>query len=410
MILRSIVGSNGHRGCSAGKAALGLCALLLVLGVVMLRASSGASAAVGPFIVNTTDTVDDGVCGAHCSLLDARDAADANPGKDTIAFNIPGSAPHVIQPRIGVAFGEPVDILGDTQPDSSPGHPTVVIDGSRMSGGTYGELQLDGGHSTVRRLVINGWQSAAIALEVPGFHGVAVAPIGGNIVEGNFIGTDWTGTVAVPTGGGIAVPGSAFPPPGKSFCASGCDGAPDNRIGGPDPSQRNIIATHFEGFPSYALNLLSSGNTVQGNFIGTDVTGDHALVPPGASIVNIWGDHNQVGGPTGVALGESCVGPCNVIVEGGLLLAGSNNTVQGNRIGTDATGTKSLGETNRAVAIQPYERRDEPCNKAVGNTVGGTEPGVGNVIAGSDTDGVYIRGPLTFIATCGPTETVSRAT
>ena len=102
--------------------------------------------------------------------------------------------------------------------------------------------------------------------------------------------------------------------------------------------------------------------------------------------------------------GGSCTGPCNVITEGGMLLAGSSNTVQGNRIGTDATGTKSLGESNRAVAIQPYERRDEPCNKAVGNTVGGTEPGAGNVIAGSDTDGVYIRGVLTFSPRAEPTE------
>ena len=141
---------------------------------------------------------------------------------------------------------------------------------------------------------------------------------------------------------------------------------------------------------------------MQGNFIGTDATGDHALVPPGASTVQIIGDQNQVGGPTGVTPGGSCTGPCNVITEGGMLLAGSNNTVQGNRIGTDATGTKSLGESNRAVAIQPYERRDEPCNKAVGNTVGGTEPGAGNVIAGSDTDGVYIRRRAHAVSpTCG---------
>ena len=228
---------------------------------------------------------------------------------------------------------------------------------------------------------------------------------------GNFIGTDWTGTVAVPTGGGIAVPGSSFPPPGKTFCASGCDGAPDNRIGGPDPSQRNVIATHFEGFAYLPLDLHSSGNTVQGNFIGTDATGDHALIPPGASSVIIIGDHNQVGGLTGVTRGGSCTGPCNVITEGGLLLAGSNNTVQGNRIGTDATGTKSLGESNRAVAIQPYERRDEPCNKAVDNRVGGTEPGAGNLIAGSDTDGVFISGYLSagvVPVTCGPLPTGNR--
>ena len=184
-----------------------------------------------------------------------------------------------------------------------------------MGGGTSGELQLDGGHSTVRRLVINGSAIPAIALEVPVFHGVAAAPIGGNIIEGNFIGTDWTGTVAVPTGGGISVPGSSFPPAGKTFCSSGCDGAPNNTIGGPNLAQRNVIATYFPGFPYPALELRSSGNTVRGNFIGTDATGDHALVPPGASTVQIIGDQNQVGGPN-VTPGGSCTGPCNVITEG----------------------------------------------------------------------------------------------
>ena len=405
----------GRHACATLRRWLGPVLAAVFAGVALISVAGPAAAtsqAGTTYTVNTTDNTQDNICStSHCSLLDAWYESEHHAGKDTIAFNIPGSAPHVIHPSIGVVFGESVDVLGETQPDSSPGHPTVVIDGSGMAGGAYGELQLDGGHSTVRRLVINGAALPAIALEEPGFHGVAAAPIGSNIIEGNFIGTDWTGAVAVPTGGGIAVPGSSFPPPGKTFCSSGCDGAPNNRIGGPNPAQRNVIATHFEGFPYLALELRSSGNTVQGNFIGTDASGDHALVPPGASTVIIVGDDNQVGGPTGVTSGGSCTGPCNVITEGGLLLAGSNNTVQGNRIGTDATGTKSLGESNRAVAIQPYERRDEPCNKAVGNRVGGTEPGAGNVIAGSETDGVFISGYLSagvVPVTCGPLPTGNR--
>jgi hypothetical protein len=377
----------------------------------MLGASSGASAAGGAtYTVNTTDAVDDGVCGAHCSLLDARDAADANPGPDTIAFNIPGSAPHVIQPSIGVEFGEPVDILGDTQPDSSPGHPTVVIDGSRMSGGTYGELQLDGGHSTVRRLVINGWQNAAIALEALTAANALLPPVGGNVVEGNFIGTDWTGSVAVPTGGGVVAPTHFIPPPGPQPCGEGCFGAPDNRIGGPDPSQRNVIATHFEGFPSPAIFLQSSGNTVQGNFIGTDVSGDHALVPPtsGEPAVFILGDGNLVGGTTGVTPGGRCTGACNVVTAGGVQLHGSDNTVQGNLIGTDATGTKSLGSATGdygGVAILPLDRAGLDCPHAVRNRVGGTDPGAGNVIAGAHI-GIYVSGKFNFgPETCGPLPT-----
>ena len=51
------------------------------------------------FTVNSFDNADDGVCDAsHCSLREAINTANALAGSDTIAFNIPGPAPHSIQP------------------------------------------------------------------------------------------------------------------------------------------------------------------------------------------------------------------------------------------------------------------------------------------------------------------------
>jgi hypothetical protein len=52
----------------------------------------------------------------HCSLADAVSAANANVGKDTIAFDIPGQAPYTISAPGSVYPTDPVDILGDTQP------------------------------------------------------------------------------------------------------------------------------------------------------------------------------------------------------------------------------------------------------------------------------------------------------
>jgi CSLREA domain-containing protein len=56
--------------------------------------------AAATFTVTMTDDLDDGTCaiGGHCSLREAINAANAHPGADTIAFNIPGAGPHTIQP------------------------------------------------------------------------------------------------------------------------------------------------------------------------------------------------------------------------------------------------------------------------------------------------------------------------
>ena len=213
-------------GAPDGGLRLGWKTPLLVVSLVSLVLSfsgQGAAQSGATFTINTTDNTQDNVCDVtHCSLLDAWYESEHHAGKDTIAFDIPGPAPHVIQPSASLVAGDPVDILGDTQPDWSVGHPTVVIDGTSIAGGGSGELELDGGNSTIRGLVIGGNSLPAIALEaLP-----SVLPVGGNVVEGNFIGTDWTGTVAVPTGSGVQVSPHFVLLPGALACGEGCNGGP----------------------------------------------------------------------------------------------------------------------------------------------------------------------------------------
>ncbi|RME63564.1 MAG: CSLREA domain-containing protein, partial [Caldilineae bacterium] len=90
----------------------------------------------GPtFTVNTTDDVDDGMCGVvHCSLREAINAANAhaNGGSpDQIVFNIPGSGPFTIQPATPLpTITDPVIIDGTTQPGASCAAwpPTLLIE------------------------------------------------------------------------------------------------------------------------------------------------------------------------------------------------------------------------------------------------------------------------------------------
>ena len=83
----------------------------------------------------------------------------------------------------------------------------------------------------------------------------------GNVVEGNFIGVNAAGTAALGNANGVGT----FS--GGVVIESG---ASDNTIGGTTPGARNVISGN--AFAGVFLNGVSA-NVVQGNFIGTDVTG-----------------------------------------------------------------------------------------------------------------------------------------
>ncbi len=184
--------------------------------------------------------------------------------------------------------------------------------------------------------------------------GVAPGPKGKNVVEGNFIGLDATGTNSLASAGsGVFVQ------------------TPTNRIGGATPGARNLISgqgtTGIEIFEAFA-----SGNVVQGNYIGTDRTGTKAIGNTDrALVVNMNAFGNTIGG-TAPGAGNVISGNLNR----GITLDGSNNVVQGNFIGTDVTGLNPLGNARTGVEIS-----------GPGNTVGGTNSGAGNVIAFNGVDG-----------------------
>src|SRR5678815_5488895 len=65
--------------------------------IVFLLLSLAGSAAADTFTVDNTVDPGDGMCNAlGCTLHEAIDAANANPGADTIEFNISGAGVHTI--------------------------------------------------------------------------------------------------------------------------------------------------------------------------------------------------------------------------------------------------------------------------------------------------------------------------
>ncbi len=339
------------------------------------RANMGAP--VATFTVTATDDGDDLSCNAaHCSLREAINAANASPGFDAIEFGIAAAADAGCDTGTGVCTIQPVSNLpsitdpvvvdGYTQPGASPNTNTVEsylglntvlkieIDGSLLVGSpTPIALVVRTVNTTVRGLVINRFTTFGID--------VGELPLGGNnIVEGNFIGTDVTGTIALENRNGVRV------------------GMGNNRIGGTTPAARNLIS----GNTTSGMGLGDTdGNLVQGNLIGTDVTGTVALgnISFGVVLGCPAGTNNLVGG--------TAPGARNVISgngrDGVLLCLANGNRVEGNFIGTDVTGTMALGN-GQGVSIFIGNN----------NTVGGTASGAGNVISGNGV-GVNMSGGTT---------------
>ncbi|MCY2924658.1 MAG: Ig-like domain repeat protein, partial [Planctomycetota bacterium] len=174
------------------------------------------------------------------------------------------------------------------------------------------------------------------------------------VVAGNVIGADASGTLNVDDLGGLL---SNF---GNGVTVSG-DG---NTIGGPDAADRNIISGNFgDGVQIQA----GSGNTVQGNYIGTTADGT-APLPNYGNGVAVLASGNRIA--------------ANVLSgnygDGARVLADAN-VLQGNFIGTAADGLGALGNNADGLWIE-----------GSGNLVGGAQAGQGNVIAFNTGNGVTV--------------------
>ncbi len=311
-------------------------------------------------VTKTADT-NDGTCDADCSLREAITAANANSGTDTIAFDISGAGPHTIQPTSELPLiGDPVTIDGFTQPGASPN-----TNGPGLGLNTVLKIELDGSATTNSVGLLPGANSTIRGLAINRFVvGIKIGGPVGNVIEGNFIGTDVTGNTAL----------------GNQFGVHIFSGA-NNTIGGTPLGAANLISGNTSDGVLISGGT-STGNLVQGNFIGTNVAGSAALGNAGHGIVIDGAAGNTIGGTT-VAARNIISGNAGT-PSSGVFITGSQatgNALQGNYIGTDVNGTVALANTRVGVVIT---------NGASNNTVGGATAGARNVISGNGTNGIAI--------------------
>jgi len=296
--------------------------------VLSLGAAHGATFTV-------TNTNDSGGGSLRQAILDANTAA----GPDTIDFNIPGTGPFQILP---LSILPP--LAGGTTLDATtqPGYAgTPLIEISTFSGAG---LRMTGtGGNTIRGVCVNDF-SAGIQIESDDNH-----------VEGCFLGTNVTGTIAVPNGVGIVL----------------TSGVAGNVIGGSAAAARNLISGNTTGIQSTG----GGATTIQGNYIGTSITGNSPI--PNARGIGLTST-------TGFVIGGANPGEGNVISgntgEGVFVINGSGCKIQGNRIGTNVAGTEQLSNQWGVYATVH-----------TGLLIGGDfDAGEGNLISGNQMDGAYI--------------------
>jgi hypothetical protein len=348
------------------------------------------------FIVNSIDDPGDGNCTPdHCTLHEAISSANTNPGKDQITFNIPGSAPFTIHLTVSLPkISYPLVIDGSTQPGFA-GSPIIELDGSHLNGPVNG-LEITGGDSLIRGLVINGFRGKTSGNLS---HAIFIQQMGGNTVQGCYLGTDITGTEAV-TNSVTYDPliGEGYPGLGIGILYSS-----NNLIGGSQPGEGNLISGNLQGIRI----LYSIGNSIQGNNVGTDITGTDII---GNGIWFLYkGEFVVYDSSTGINIveadntlvGGAQLGARNIISGNrvGIEITDSKNfEILGNYIGTDIEGILELGNDSDGINIYGKSKVD------LGQSfIGGSTVGAGNLISGNESgvrlfteDGVALNGIKIF--------------
>jgi hypothetical protein len=333
---------------------------------------------------------------------------------NTIDFDIPGSGVPIIIPTASLPeITHPVTIDGTSQPVTA----RVALDGA-SAGASVDGLTISAGSSAVEGLIIGLFDGSGIRVMgaggdviagcflgtdlvsdtgignagdgvliddssdntiggtdpaarniISGNAGNGIGLVGsgatGNVVEGNFVGTDVAGMQALANAGsGIAL----------------LQNAANNLIGGTTPAARNVVSGNTQD--GVLFSGAGSSNQVQGNYLGTNADGSGLLSNTLDGVTIIGASGNVIGGPD--------AGAGNVISgsgDDGVNIFSSTdgtdttaNMVQGNWIGLDAAGTAALGNLVNGVLI----------SNARNNLIGGSAAGAGNVVSGNGQDGIEL--------------------
>lgn len=247
----------------------------------------------------------------------------------------------------------------------------ILIDGSagnRIGGPEPGQMNIISGNTDTRDGVKMSEERTGSGILIQGGEST------GNIIQGNRIGTDYSGQSAL----------------GNGYVGVLIYDAPENRIGGDEESHGNVISANADN-NVLILGPNANENIVSGNLIGTNADGTASLSENSGGLGIAFGSRNRIGGSTstpGMAPGNliSGNGQAGVVLAGinpdaiedatGDVMAGiaSGNIIAGNLIGTNRDGSSALPNQMGIVAIYDAHKTQ----------IGGDQAGYRNVISGNE--------------------------
>jgi trimeric autotransporter adhesin len=240
-----MIGAKMERSTWSRSLVLAFVLATLIAASLMLLAKPAHATT---FTVTTTSDFTGG------GLRAAINNANNTPGADTINFNIAGTGVKTISPTSELPdITGPVTIDGYSQPGAKKNaratgriDAVILVELSGLNAGSFTDgLNIKASKFVVRGLAINRFTA----------HGINILGGTGNRIEGNFLGTDTSGTLD------------------QGNTSSGVNiefGSTQAIVGGTTPDKRNLIS----GNNRNAVEIDGAGgNKVQGNLMGTQKDG-----------------------------------------------------------------------------------------------------------------------------------------
>lgn len=167
-----------------------------------------------------------------------------------------------------------------------------------------------------------------------------IQAISNSTIHSNYIGTDFTGTVAVGNGTGVYL--------------TGFGGA---QVGGAAANERNIISGNARG-----VEVNADNSTIENNYIGTDPTGANDL---GNTMSGVYSNSFV----SGLDLKDNVI---SGNTTEGIWLSNISGTIQDNYVGTNAAGNAAIANDSWGIRV------DNMTSMTIDN----------NVISGNGNDGI----------------------
>lgn len=341
------------------KAILKLIRILSVVSLIFVASVQTHPVSAFTYVVDSNGDAEDndledddcdtgtGVCTLRAAIMQAN----AHAGNDEITFAINPTGPIIFDRIININTALPsiTETVVITGPNSNGAE--IVLDGG---GGDYDGLTISGTsaqHTFIQGLTIRDFNTGVkVTSNYVTLAGLWIGPFGDD-------------------GGDRS---------NSQFGIHLLDGT-NNNIGY-GPLDRNVISGNGRGGIVIEAGYF---NHIENNYIGTNVSGNKALLNGGAGIELYDSDYNFIGGKTpeerNVISGNSG--------DGIRIFNSSNNTVQGNYIGTDATGMLAFPNLQTGVAVSSSYSDDKyPIN----NLIGGDLSEEGNLISGNASSGILL--------------------